>query len=357
MKRLGVGGALFLLVGGVAAVLWWLTRSPGYGLPPNPYGLTASQEARVIRYFADAAHHQNYQISVTTLHQWLVDKRPVLMIDVRQPYGQMGYQSGHIPGAVNIPLQWMGEELEATRRYTRTLPFVTDAGTTRMDRITFFPLPRREPIVVMCYDGNGGEMTPVLLRLLGYSAYGLKDGVALWNPALNVWPARGTTGAGGDLPLATGASPVALKPAATGPDILGPALASRVSPFFTRLNHPYPAGYAFPWTILPGALYAALAAPHPPQVIDLRSPKAFQAGHIAGSVNIPFALLGGNLNRLNPHEPVVLVSQSLQSAAQANAVLRLLGYRSYVLKQGLASWNHQENHIPPPHHYPIVEGP
>ena len=343
------------IIGGLAIVLamaagWLFSRSIKTGgvRPQSSYGIPA---AKPIRYFGDAARHHDYQITAQTLHQWLASGRPVTMIDVRQPSGTEGFDFGHIPGAHNIPLQWFGTELTATHSYTKIV--AVDGGV--MAPVHFFPLPRHTPIVVMCYDGDGGEMTPAILRLLGYQAYGLKDGVSSWSPLLNVWPAPSQVT---NLPLTQGSgdSPHLNAPV-TGNDVLGFSWASKVKNYWTNLNRTYPAGYSRPWTISPQALLAALSGSNPPQVIDLRSRANFAQGHIADSINIPFADLGANLSLLSSTRQVVLVSRTLQDSAQACAVLRLLGYHAYVLQRGIVTWSSILGTIPAPHHYPVVAGP
>lgn len=343
------------IIGGLAIVFavaaFWLLgrnlRKVGV-LPQSSYGIAATKP---IRYFGDAAMHRDYQITAETLHQWLALGTPITMIDVRQPSGTEGFNFGHIPGAHNIPLQWFGTELMATHSYTKVV--AVDGGVTAP--VHFFPLPRHTPIVVMCYDGDGGEMTPAILRLLGYQAYGLTDGVSSWNPLLNVWPPPSQVT---NLPLTQGAanSPHLNAPV-TGNDVLGFTWASKVRNYWTNLNRTYPIGYSRPWTISPQALLAALSGRNPPQVIDLRSRSHFAQGHIAGSVNIPFADLGANLSLLSPTRQVVLVSRTLQDSAQACAVLRLLGYHAYVLQRGIVTWSSMLGTIPAPHHYPVVAGP
>ncbi len=328
-------------------VLIWVQEGSRQTEPRSPYGIP---EDIVARYFADATHRHGYQVTASTLHSWLASGKPILLIDVRQPNGTDGYNKGHIPGAYNIPLQWFGTELTATHRFTRSVRVGSATET-----IQFFPLPTHIPIVIMCYDGNGGEMTPVVLRLLGYHAYGLTDGVSSWNAKLDVWPVIGTFS---DFPVVTGPGSKGpnLNPAVTGRDLLGYSWKTRLEPFWHGLNHPYPVGYSRPWTINKEALWALLAGPHPPEVLDLRSRAQFRAGHIGQSLNIPFAQLGANLALISRTRQVVLVSRTLQDAAQANAILRLMGYHSYVLEKGLAIWNSQFGTIDPPYHFPIVPG-
>lgn len=326
MNRAVLWGGVGTLLG-VSLTLGIWQRATWHAWPASPYGLTVQQEASVTAFFATAARHHQYEVTATRLHQWISSKQQVLMIDVRQAGGPKGYRSGHIRGAINIPFQQFG----------RLLP----------------TLSLHEPIVVMCYDGNGGEMAPVILRLLGYQAYGLRDGVAQWNPRLDVWP-HWAAGRLMSWPLVQGPGTVWTAAPVRGGDHLSRNTIPLLQRFFSSANHPYPPGYAFPWTIDAATLAASLTEAHPPLVIDLRSASAYRKGHIAGSIDIPYADLGGSLHRINPTRQVVLVSQSLQRAAEANAVLRLLGYQSFVLQRGLASWSRVEDQVPPPHHYSLA---
>ncbi len=350
VRRYGLALAALVLVILMGGGLWWYkhVQPVATRLPPSPYGLTVAEQQTVLNYFTAAAAQGDFEVAASTLHQWLLDKKPVLLIDVRQPYGPDGFDQGHIPGAVNIPLQLFGQELLAAAGKT------AEGGQGQTAPAKFFPLPRNEPIVVMCYDGDGGEMTPALLRLLGYHAFGLRWGVAGWNQVLDVWPSPAFVA---PLPVARGVSTLRLASAPSGPYQLGSAFAPALAVFYNSLNRVYPPGYGRPWTISAAQLYAELRAPDPPVVVDLRSPSAYAAGHIPGSLNIPFQDLGGNLNALpGVSRQIVLVSATLQASAQACAILRILGYRAYVLKQGLATWNPQ---FPPPanlSHYPLVTG-
>lgn len=351
-KILWAGVALALVVVSVWTVRRFWGSGSDYRLPKNPYGLSSAQQKKLLNFFGVAAGRGDYQISALTLHRWLAPGRPVLLLDVRQPLGTKGYAAGYLPGAVNIPLQWFGLELTTDRSYSKQISFQTSLGTKTV-AIKFFPLPKRERIVVMCYDGNGGEMTPVLLRLLGYRAYGLRYGVSSWNPALNVWPAPGSYS---NLPLTSSPQKTVLQAPMTGSYQLPANLKDSLSAFFSRLNHPYETGYAFPWTITPSALYADINGPNPPQVVDVRSPAHYAQEHIPGSLNIPYPMLGSNIRRLNPAKPIVLVSNYLQKAAEANAILRLMGYHSYVLKKGLVRWNASVAPQIAPMQYPLVKG-
>lgn len=322
---------------------------------PKSYVLASqTQREAASHYFATAAKHHNYEISAATLHGWL-QRRPndVTVIDVRQPTGPAGFASGHIGVADNIPVEVFWHELVTTHSQRKVIRF---GGNGSVDQIPihFFPLPKTKRIVVMCYDGNGGEMIPALLRILGYKAYSLRYGTAMWNSQLNVWPAPHSILA---LPITTRDQSKINGSKATrvGGDIIrNPQGRATIAAYLNSINRNYPPGYGRPWTIMAGELNRLIHSSRAPVIVDLRSAQAFNRAHIPGSINIPFRALGGELDKLPRNRQIIVVSQAMQSAAQATAVLRILGYRAFLLSQGLVSWNPVFQPPVPQHHYPLV---
>lgn len=80
--------------------------------PPNPYHLTSADTHKLASYFAAASAYHDYQISSRRLYQWVYrDRRPVFILDVRQPIGVDSFLVGHIKGSHNIPLQLLAHEI------------------------------------------------------------------------------------------------------------------------------------------------------------------------------------------------------------------------------------------------------
>lgn len=77
------------------------------------------------------------------------------VVDVRD---QPSYQRGHIPSAINIPI-----ELLFTEEMLEGFP---DDGT---------------PVVVVCANGHVASMAAGLLGSMGYNAYALRFGMIAWN--------------------------------------------------------------------------------------------------------------------------------------------------------------------------------
>ena len=74
-------------------------------------------------------------------------------------------------------------------------------------------------------------------------------------------------------------------------------------------------------------------------VIDLRAADNYNAGHIAGAINVGLSSLAENLSKINPDAPVYLYCYTGHTAAQATALLEMLGYDAYSLKFGMCGWS------------------
>jgi rhodanese-related sulfurtransferase len=85
-----------------------------------------------------------------------------------------------------------------------------------------------------------------------------------------------------------------------------------------------------------------LGAGSAPQLVDVRSPAEFEAGHIPGAVNVPLDMLRGRLDELCQvlqDQEIVLVCQSGQRAGQAREALQRAGHPGgAVLAGGIGDW-------------------
>ena len=76
-------------------------------------------------------------------------------------------------------------------------------------------------------------------------------------------------------------------------------------------------------------------------VLDVRSMKEFQDGHIVNSINIPLNGLGNNLKQMEKHrgKPVVTVCRSGSRSGSACAILRKNGFENVKnLRGGMLAW-------------------
>ncbi|WP_153123536.1 rhodanese-like domain-containing protein [Peribacillus tepidiphilus] len=75
------------------------------------------------------------------------------------------------------------------------------------------------------------------------------------------------------------------------------------------------------------------------QLIDVREPNEYNAGHILGARNIPLSQLKSRLKEIRPDKPVYLYCQSGIRSGRAAQMLHRKGYRQlYHLKGGFKQW-------------------
>jgi rhodanese-related sulfurtransferase len=75
------------------------------------------------------------------------------------------------------------------------------------------------------------------------------------------------------------------------------------------------------------------------QLIDVREPKEFDAGHILGARNIPSSQLRQRFNEIRPDKPVYLYCQSGTRSARAAMFLKKKDYTQLnQLQGGFRGW-------------------
>jgi len=95
-------------------------------------------------------------MQVKQLKNKLKKRDNVVLVDVREP---SEYDSGHIPGAINVPVRSL---------------------TKNLDRI-----PTDKPVILYCSSGHRTAIGMTALRLLGYT------NVRSFPPSINGWKAAG----------------------------------------------------------------------------------------------------------------------------------------------------------------------
>jgi len=81
--------------------------------------------------------------------------------------------------------------------------------------------------------------------------------------------------------------------------------------------------------------------------VDVREAKAFREGHVAGSINIPFAKLKDSMSQLEKYKdtPIVLVCRYGQTTGPAGKMLVEAGYTQvYRMQGGITEW--ENNRFP-----------
>ncbi|MEH7009843.1 rhodanese-like domain-containing protein [Neobacillus niacini] len=76
------------------------------------------------------------------------------------------------------------------------------------------------------------------------------------------------------------------------------------------------------------------------QLIDVREPNEFEAGHILGARNIPMSQIKMRMKELRPDLPVYLYDQSGMRSARAAQFLHRKGYKDLTqLQGGFKKWS------------------
>ena len=208
-----------------------------------------------------------------------------LLIDVRETNE---YAEGHIPGAINIPL--------------RTL-------TQNLDKI-----PADKPVFIYCASGLRAGTALTALGLLGY------DNVKSFPPGWKGWSAAGEE-----------VSTEAVEAVAVTPKEVNPEMLAAVDEFLVNI----PEGYFSVGTV--EKLAEAIAAGAVP--LDVREPSEFDQGHIAGAPNIPIRMLAQNLDAIPTDKPVIAYCASGHRAAIGNAALHIMGLDNLrVFPPGYGAW-------------------
>ncbi len=75
------------------------------------------------------------------------------------------------------------------------------------------------------------------------------------------------------------------------------------------------------------------------QVVDVREPDEWAAGHMPGAVLIPLGELGARTRELDPARPVVVVCRSGNRSATGTSILLQSGFRDVKnLAGGMIAW-------------------
>ncbi|MDN5762556.1 MAG: rhodanese-like domain-containing protein [Microlunatus sp.] len=84
--------------------------------------------------------------------------------------------------------------------------------------------------------------------------------------------------------------------------------------------------------------FAAAHATGAAQVIDVREPAEYIAGHVPGATLIPMGQLPDRLNEIHRSKPVFVICQSGGRSSAMTDVLRHHGFDAHSVTGGTAAW-------------------
>jgi rhodanese-related sulfurtransferase len=200
------------------------------------------------------------------------DYADAYLLDVREV---SEYEGGFIPGAVNVPLREVAQNLY------------------------LLPEDQSAPIVVYCAAGHRGAIAEIALELLGYdNVTSLRSGIRAYTGELS-----------NDVP-ATGMHAF--------PEI-DPDLWASVDAYLTSL----PAGF---YGISAEDLALGLTEGKL-TVIDVREPSEYEGGAIEGAINVPLRSFTEQLDQLPAQDtPIVLYGSIGHRSALAMVAMQMAGF-------------------------------
>lgn len=202
----------------------------------------------------------------------ILDTGEATLIDVRE-VGE--YEAGHIPGAVNIPLRTLAQNLDK--------------------------IPQDKPVVTYCKSGYRATLAASSLYMLGY------DNVRTFSPSYLGWTEVGE-------PVTTDM----VEATSYGAPDIQPELVAAVDDFLSTI----PEGFLSLGTVEK----VKEAIDNDAFLIDVREVGEYAEGHIPDAINIPLRTLAQNVEQIPTDRTVVVYCKSGYRAAMATATLQTLGF-------------------------------
>ncbi len=263
-----------------------------------PFGIAAAQDdptdnpidptiAALEEYNADLpAGYGN--ISVTDLSVRMIEEPDLFLLDVRTAEE---YAEGHLPGAVNIELRELGENLDL-------LP------------------PMDEQFVVYCGSGFRSALAMTALQILGYDVLNMTSGFAAWEEEAFATTTDIFEAEPGEMPEIDETLLEDVAVALAGiPDGYGVVKADQLNIEF--IENP------------------------PDLLIDVRTPEEWAEGYIGGAVHMPLEELMSYVDEL-PEDldaNIVVYCKGGHRGNMAAMMLRTLGYTNVRnLAGGFLAW-------------------
>ena len=259
------------------------------------FAVSDAVEDAVNGYFADLPG-DNGMISQKAFVDKVKAGEDLFILDIRQPDV---YNEGHVKGAIN-------------------LPWGTDAIPAALDK-----LPADETIYVYCYTAQTANQTVALLNFAGFEAKSVKFG---WNLGI-------TRVDGYEEIVETKANELD----GTTDYTINEDIKTAIVDYYEGLADVSDSMFKN-YKISEDMLKMALDSDSDLMVVSIRQPSAYAEGHIEGAINIPWgAGMQDYFGQLPQDKKLVVYCYTGQTAGQAVAGLRMLGYDAVSLNGGMGT--------------------
>ncbi len=250
-------------------------------------------ETGAAAYFAGMPDHI-YKIGQQDFVDKVVAGDDMVIIDIRSA---AAYEESHVKGAISLP--WGGTAISDNLKY----------------------IPQDKEVFIYCVSGQTAGQTVMAMNLAGINArsvnLGFKFGIS--------------TVEGVDAVLETEANAIGTTEYAIDPEIQ-----AALDAYYAGLADVSGTTYAN-YKISEEGLEAKMANGEDFYLLSIRGADAYAEGHIEGAVNIPWGsdMLANIVETVPMDKDIVVYCYSGQTAGQAVAAMRLLGYNAVSLNGGM----------------------
>lgn len=245
-------------------------------------------EEAALAYFADLPGSRI--VPTETIMEKMDAGEDMMLLDIRSAED---YAKGHLKGAVNAP--W---------------------GPSIAEALAW--LPDDKPVYVNCYTGQTAGQAVAALNVAGIKAESIKYGYNL------------------GISKTEGVDAYITTETAMAPDASGVKYDADIKAAVENYFNVIPEKGSNIWSA--AKVKEELDAENLGTVVSIRQQDAYDAGHIQGAVLIPWAKgMQEKFSMLPKDETFVVHCYSGQTAGQAVAIMRLLGYDAVSMKSGMGT--------------------